>query len=458
ARGVVGRRRVRRDPARRPVLGHRRRPPPAGRAAAPSPVRRCRPGRTAGAPARCAVAAARAARAPALCHLFGTQGRERGTDRRLPRPHAGCAAGGAGRLVRPRGRRRPPAPARRRGHGRLLLRPAAARGGVTTGARGAAARTIRCVSPTRRARDGRMPQMRRQDSPACAGAPGRGDRAGEAGGCRGCRAMTGAARKPRVLHFVTGGFPSGSIQVAIQLVNAGRASGRADPLLVLRRKSGTTPERVAELEAAGTPVRVVAGWSHLATVAALVRLCRDVQPDILVAHGFSEHLWGRYAGLLAKVPHLVHVEHNSRERYTRWRRAQTRWLAARTSRIVGCSEGVRQVLLAMGMPPGRTLAIPNGIRIEPFTASAPVPASQRVPGIVMASRLSRQKDHATLLRALAVLRERGLTPPVLLAGHGKPRYRRPLEQLCTALGLDGQVRFLGLCRNVPELLLGHRIS
>ena len=270
--------------------------------------------------------------------------------------------------------------------------------------------------------------------------------------------MTGAARKPRVLHFVTGGFSSGSIQVAIQLVNAGRASGRADPLLVLRRKSGTTPERVAELEAAGTPVRVVAGWSHLATVAALVRLCREVQPDILVAHGFSEHLWGRYAGLLAKVPHLVHVEHNSRERYTRWRRAQTRWLAARTSRIVGCSEGVRQVLLAMGMPPGRTLAIPNGIRIEPFTASAPVPASQRVPGIVMASRLSRQKDHATLLRALAVLRERGLTPPVLLAGHGKPRYRRPLEQLCTALGLDGQVRFLGLCRNVPELLLGHRIS
>ena len=270
--------------------------------------------------------------------------------------------------------------------------------------------------------------------------------------------MTGAARRPRVLHFVTGGFSSGSIQVAIQLVNAGRASGRVDPLLVLRRKSGTTPERVAELEAAGTPVRVVAGWSHLATVAALVKLCRELQPDILVAHGFSEHLWGRYAGLLAKVPHLVHVEHNSRERYTRWRRTQTRWLAARTSRIVGCSEGVRQVLLAMGMPPERTLAIPNGIRIEPFTASTATPASQRVPGIVMASRLSRQKDHATLLRALAVLKERGLTPPVLLAGHGKPRYRRPLEQLCTALGLDGQVRFLGLCRNVPELLLGHRIS
>jgi hypothetical protein len=75
------------------------------------------------------------------------------------------------------------------------------------------------------------------------------------------------------------------------------------------------------------------------------------RPDILVAHGFSEHLWGRYAGLLAQVPHLVHVEHNTRERYTRWRLKQTRWLAARTDRIVGCSEGVRLRLLEMGMPP-----------------------------------------------------------------------------------------------------------
>lgn len=271
------------------------------------------------------------------------------------------------------------------------------------------------------------------------------------------RAPAPGPRRPRVLHFVTGGFSSGSVQVAIQLVNAGLAGGRVEPLLVLRRKRRTDPARVAELQEAGTPVRVVPGWTHAATIAALVRLCREFRPDVFVAHGFSEHLWGRYAGLLAGVPHLVHVEHNSRERYTPWRRAQTRWLAARTSRIVGCSEGVRQVLLAMGMPPGRTIAIPNGIRIEPFAAATPPPPSRRVPGVVMVSRLSRQKDHATLLRAVALLGQRGLRPPVLLAGQGKPRYLRPLQKLSRELGLDGQVRFLGLCRNVPELLIEHRV-
>ncbi len=267
------------------------------------------------------------------------------------------------------------------------------------------------------------------------------------------------ARDPvRVLHFVTGGFSGGATQVALQIVNAARGSGTVEPLLVLRRKRRGDPARIAELQRDGVPLRVVPGWSHAASILSLVRVCREFRPDVLVAHGFSEHLWGRYAGLLAKVPHLVHVEHNTRERYTRWRLAQTRWLAQRTDRIVGCSEGVREALLAMGMPPERTIAIPNGIRLEPFADADTHPMASRTPGIVMVSRFSKQKDHATLLRAVALLRERGLQPPVLLAGGGKALHRRPLEKLASELGLQAQVRFLGVIRNVPEVLMSHRIA
>jgi glycosyltransferase involved in cell wall biosynthesis len=265
-------------------------------------------------------------------------------------------------------------------------------------------------------------------------------------------------RRLRVLHFVTGGFSGGATQVAIALTEAMRAEPDLEPLLVLRRKRRTPAQRLRELEAAGLPLRVVPGWSHAATIWALVRLCREFRPDVLIAHGFSEHLWGRYAGLLAGVPHLVHVEHNTKERYTRWRLAQSRWLARRTARIVGCSEGVRQVLLAQGMPPERTLAIPNGIRLAPFAAADTRDFAARVPGIVMVARFSAQKDHATLLRAVARLAARGLHPPVLFAGGGKARYRARLERLAQALGIASQVRFLGVVRNVPELLVGHRIA
>lgn len=264
-------------------------------------------------------------------------------------------------------------------------------------------------------------------------------------------------RPLRVIHFVTGGFSGGATQVAIALVNAHRAGRVVEPLLVLRRKRRGDPRRIEELRAAGVPVEVVAGGSHAATVLALARLCRRFRPDVLVAHGFSEHLWGRYAGLLAKVPALVHVEHNTRERYTRWRLAQTRWLARRTARIVGCSEGVRQVLLGMGMPADRTIAIPNGIRVEPFAHAGARPLDARVPGIVMVARFSKQKDHATLVRAAALLRERGLSPPVLFAGAGKPAHRAPVERLVRELGLESQVTFLGLHRDVPSLLMAHRL-
>ena len=263
-------------------------------------------------------------------------------------------------------------------------------------------------------------------------------------------------QRPKVLHFVTGGF-SGATQVAVDLVRAHGASGRFDALLVLRRKRTTLPERVRALQEDGLRVELVPGWSHAATVWALVSLCRKFQPNIVVAHGYSEHLWGRYAGLLAGVRHLVHVEHNSRERYNAWRLVQARWLARRTDAIVGCSEGVRSALLGYGFPQGRVHAIPNGIRLEPY-ANAPAHAfAQRIPGIVMAARFARQKDHATLLQAVALLRTRGLRPPVLLAGGGKASARRAAERLAQTLGLADQVTFLGHCNDVPGLLMGHQI-
>lgn len=263
-------------------------------------------------------------------------------------------------------------------------------------------------------------------------------------------------RPVRVLHFVTGGFSGGATQVALALTTAAQQSSVVQPLLVLRRKRHTDPGRIAELAAAGVPLRQVPGWSHVATVVALFRVCREFKPDVLIAHGFSEHLWGRYAGLLAGVPHLVHVEHNTRERYSRWRLAQTRWLAKRTDRIVGCSEGVRRVLLDMGMPRERTIAIANGIRVEPFVDADAHPFAQRTPGIVMVARFSKQKDHATLLRALALLRDRGLMPSLLLAGGGKARYRAQLEALAKQLGIAEQVQFLGVHRDVPGLLMQHQ--
>nr|WP_251372302.1 glycosyltransferase [Rheinheimera oceanensis] len=259
------------------------------------------------------------------------------------------------------------------------------------------------------------------------------------------------------MHFVTGGFSGGATQVAISLVRAALPSEHINPILVLRKKRRGDPARITELQQQGIPFAVVPGWNKIATILALVKLCKQVQPDVLVAHGFSEHLWGRYAGLLAKVPVLVHVEHNTKERYNRWRLAQSRWLSLRTAAIIGCSEGVKAVLLAQGMPAERCHAISNGINTAPFRAAVP-PLAERSPNIVMVSRFSKQKNHATLLQALSLLKQQGLTPKLLLAGGGKSLHRKPLEKLAVTLGIAEQVQFLGVVRNVPELLQQNQLA
>ncbi|MFY7867490.1 glycosyltransferase [Roseateles sp.] len=260
----------------------------------------------------------------------------------------------------------------------------------------------------------------------------------------------------KVLHFVTGGF-SGATQVAVDLCLASLQSERIEAALVLRRKRTTDAARVQALRDQGLQVYVLPGWAHWATIWALRKLCLQWQPDVLVAHGFPEHLLGRWAGLWAGVKRLVQVEHNSRERYSVWRLWQARWLSRHSARLVGVSEGVRQRLLELGMPAAKTVAIPNGIDLTRYALAETQAFEHRAPALVMSARFARQKDHLTLIESLSLLKAQGLCPRLYLAGTGKSAYRAAVQQKVAKLGLDEQVVFLGHHRDMPGLLMGKQI-
>jgi glycosyltransferase involved in cell wall biosynthesis len=264
-------------------------------------------------------------------------------------------------------------------------------------------------------------------------------------------------RPLKIIHFVTGGF-SGSTAIAVELVKSTLNNDHFESLLVLRRKKSKHDKKIQQLRDQGIPLELVTSWSNIATVFALAKICRTYKPDIIVCHGFSEHLWGRYAGLIANVPHLVHVEHNSRERYTPWRLMQARWLAKYTDKIVGCSEGVRQALLGLKFPAEKTITINNGIDLSPFDTDDPIAPNDRAPGIVMAARFAKQKDHLTLIKAVGLLRDReGICPLVYLAGAGSKKHMKRAKKLTKELKLKDQIKFLGFCKNVPELLQQNKV-
>jgi glycosyltransferase involved in cell wall biosynthesis len=82
---------------------------------------------------------------------------------------------------------------------------------------------------------------------------------------------------------------------------------------------------------------------------------------------------------------------------------------------------------------------------------------ERAAGIVMAARFAKQKDHLTLIKAVALLRDRNVFPPLYLAGAGSKKHLKRAKKLVKELKLKDQVKFLGFCNNVPELLQHNKV-
>ena len=118
------------------------------------------------------------------------------------------------------------------------------------------------------------------------------------------------------------------------------------------------------------------------------------------------------------------------------------------------SEHTRRMVLAENpdlIPLERTAVVHNGLDLPAFDALSAEPLVPRTPGRVVigcAGRLTEQKGHVYLLKASALLRQRGLDVTVLLAGAGE--LERDLRARTTALGLDQNVRFLGFVKEMKR--------
>ncbi len=255
--------------------------------------------------------------------------------------------------------------------------------------------------------------------------------------------------KPRVIHFVTGGG-SGATKVALELACGHRRTGNYEPLLVLRRKQAPLPATMqAQIAATGLRTAWVDGGLKWVTLRQLAAVIAEFKPQIFVAHGNSEHLWGRQAAFAARVPVVLHVEMNC-ERYPFWRRWAAQKLAPQTSATVCVSQGVADHIRPLGIAGPRLEIIHNGVDAGRYSVGAP-PFNPRRQDIVMVARFARQKDQPTLLRATRRLVDAGWTGQLLLGGDGKASHRRTCESLAASLHLSDRVEFLGRVSDATPL-------
>jgi glycosyltransferase involved in cell wall biosynthesis len=230
--------------------------------------------------------------------------------------------------------------------------------------------------------------------------------------------------------------------VAIDLACGNLRNRRYQPLLLLRRKRVPLPApMLAQIQAAGLQIGWIDRFPKRRTLRQLATAIQEFRPAIFVAHGNSEHLWGRQAAIRAGVPVVLHVEQNC-ERYPFWRRWAGRALAPRTTATICVSSGVAAHVRRLGLASQQVEIIHNGIDSTRFSEGSP-PLHTRSSDLVMVARFARQKDQPTLIRAAKRLAEAGWKGTLFLGGGGKPSHRKACERLVTRLNLTAQVVFLG---------------
>ncbi|WP_061170278.1 glycosyltransferase [Caballeronia hypogeia] len=192
----------------------------------------------------------------------------------------------------------------------------------------------------------------------------------------------------------------------------------------------------------------------------LARLVKSWRPDILHSHMVHANIFVRIARVFfPKLPvvstaHSINELEGSHGRLLAYR--FTRRLSHYTSSVSASSY---EHYVSQGMiDPKKGGFVPNGVDLARFEFNADKRAALRdTLGVgdrfvwLAIGRLVPAKDFSNLIRAVAHLRDRGLTNMrVLLAGDGPEK--DDLKRQCAEAKLESQISFLGPRHDVPDLM------
>lgn len=218
-------------------------------------------------------------------------------------------------------------------------------------------------------------------------------------------------------------------------------------------------ELADKLDQAGIPVWVVSKrnrWDVLYPWR-LAALLRAQQVDVVNSYS-GVYRDGCLAGLLARVPVIVHTDHgrfNSDSTWTQWNH---RFFSRFRDKVIGVSNGVGEFLIReVGISPHKVMTIYDGIDIGAFNNQLDcnaklhelgLPEDHSLVGII--GRMVPIKDHQTFFRAARLVLQKVDKVVFVVAGDGP--LEAYLRELVDELEISDKVHFLGFRDDVPELM------
>jgi glycosyltransferase involved in cell wall biosynthesis len=140
----------------------------------------------------------------------------------------------------------------------------------------------------------------------------------------------------------------------------------------------------------------------------VIRAVRAERPDLLHTHLVHADVYGSIAATATSTPY-VSSRHNDDRYLLGPFRYIDRAFARSARKLIAISDAVRVFLEATGHDPANLTTIHYGLDEIPATSSVPTPEQAGIPSdaplALAVGRLIAQKDHATLLRAFALVHE-----------------------------------------------------
>jgi len=238
----------------------------------------------------------------------------------------------------------------------------------------------------------------------------------------------------------------------------GTPGEREGDMADLALRNGVTPITMAALG------REISPLDDLAALARMVKLVRQIRPDVVHTHMAKAGTVGRIAAQMCGVPLIVHTYHGHVfHSYFGRRKTQVfltieRALALRTHRLVTVGDSQRAEIASYGIaPPAKLEPIRLGLELRPFLEAEThrgdlrrelgIGHSTRLIGIV--ARLAPIKAHEDFFAAAQLVQQAQPDVSFLVIGDGERRAE--LEALVRRLSLTDHVRFLGWRRDMPRI-------
>lgn len=194
----------------------------------------------------------------------------------------------------------------------------------------------------------------------------------------------------------------------------------------------------------------------------MAKAIRSRRVEVLHAHQYTPFFYGALAGRLSRMrPRVIFTEHGRHfpDVVSTRRRLANRWFLDRLADHVNavCEFSARSLAKVDGFSRARIEVIPNGVDLPRYGRVADIKSVRERVGldpmrryITTVARFHPVKDHRTLLHAFAEVAPVRPDVDLLLAGDGQ--LRESLERLAGDLGIASRVYFLGVRRDVPDLL------